>query len=53
MTFQLTILGTSAALPYKNRFLSGQILNVHEELFLKLQTKMNGKSCAKFMVKTR
>jgi ribonuclease Z len=34
MTFQLTILGTSAALPYKNRFLSGQILNVHDELFL-------------------
>jgi ribonuclease Z len=34
MTFELTILGTSAAVPYKNRFLSGQILNVHDELFL-------------------
>ncbi len=34
MTFELTILGTSAAVPYKNRFLSGQILNIHGELFL-------------------
>jgi ribonuclease Z len=34
MKFELTILGTSAAVPYKNRFLSGQILNVQNELFL-------------------
>lgn len=34
MTFELTILGTNAAVPYKNRFLSGQVLNIHEQLFL-------------------
>lgn len=33
-TFSLTILGTSAAVPYKNRYLAGQVLNVHEQLFL-------------------
>jgi ribonuclease Z len=34
MKFELTILGTSAAVPYRNRYLSGQVLNVHDELFL-------------------
>jgi ribonuclease Z len=34
MTFELTILGTSAAVPYKNRFLAGQMLNIQEETFL-------------------
>ncbi len=34
MKFELTILGTSAAVPYRNRFLSGQVLNMHERLFL-------------------
>ncbi len=34
MKFELTILGTNAAVPYKNRFMSGQILNIHEQLFL-------------------
>lgn len=33
-TFSLTILGTSAAVPYKNRYLAGQVLNVHEQFFL-------------------
>ena len=34
MKFELTILGTSAAVPYRNRFLSGQVLNIHDRLFL-------------------
>jgi ribonuclease Z len=34
MKFELTILGTSAAMPYKNRYLAGQILNIQEELYL-------------------
>jgi ribonuclease Z len=34
MKFELTILGTSAAVPYKDRYLAGQILNIQEELFL-------------------
>lgn len=34
MTFELTILGTSAAVPYHNRYLAGQVLNVHDEHFL-------------------
>ncbi len=34
MKFELTILGTSAAVPTKNRYLSGQVLNVQDELFL-------------------
>jgi ribonuclease Z len=34
MKFELTILGTNAAVPYKNRFLSGQVLNIHDQLFL-------------------
>lgn len=34
MKFELTILGTSAAVPYKDRYLAGQILNIHNELFL-------------------
>ncbi len=34
MKFELTILGTNAAVPYRNRFLSGQVLNIHEKLFL-------------------
>lgn len=33
-TFSLTVLGTSAAVPYKNRYLAGQVLNVHDQLFL-------------------
>ena len=32
--FSLTLLGTSAAVPYKNRYLAGQVLNVHDQLFL-------------------
>lgn len=34
MKFELTILGTSAAVPYHNRGLSGQVLNIRERLFL-------------------
>ena len=34
MKFELTILGTSAAVPYRNRALSGQVLNVNEEHYL-------------------
>ncbi len=34
MKFELTILGTNAAVPYRDRFLSGQVLNIHEQLFL-------------------
>lgn len=34
MTFELTILGTNAAVPFKNRYLSGQVLNIKENLFL-------------------
>jgi ribonuclease Z len=32
--FELTILGTSAAVPYKDRYLAGQVLNVQSELYL-------------------
>ena len=34
MTFELTILGTNAAVPFKNRYLSGQVLYIKENLFL-------------------
>lgn len=34
MRFELTILGTSAAVPTKDRYLSGQVLNIHDELYL-------------------
>lgn len=34
MRFELTILGTSAALPAYNRFPSAQILNIQDQLFL-------------------
>ena len=34
MKFELTILGTSAAVPYHNRGLSGQVLNIQDHLFL-------------------
>jgi ribonuclease Z len=34
LNFQLTILGTSAAVPYKNRGLAAQVLEVHNRLFL-------------------
>jgi ribonuclease Z len=34
MKFELTILGTNAAVPYKNRFLSGQVLNIQDHFFL-------------------
>ncbi|MBL7817268.1 MAG: ribonuclease Z [Saprospiraceae bacterium] len=34
MVFQLTILGTSAAVPTPTRFLSGQVLNMRDQLFL-------------------
>jgi ribonuclease Z len=34
MKFELTILGTSAAVPTLNRHLSGQVLNVHDDLYL-------------------
>ena len=34
MKFELTILGTSAAVPYRDRYLAAQILNIQEQLFL-------------------
>jgi ribonuclease Z len=34
MTFELTILGTSAAVPYHDRWLAGQVLNVQNKLIL-------------------
>lgn len=34
MKFELTILGTSAAVPTHNRYLSGQVLNVQDDLYL-------------------
>lgn len=34
MKFELTILGTSAAVPTKDRYLSGQVLNIHDDLYL-------------------
>jgi ribonuclease Z len=33
-SFQLTLLGTSAAVPYKNRYLAGQVLMVGNQSFL-------------------
>ncbi len=34
MTFSITVLGSSSALPTSNRFPSAHVLNVHERLFL-------------------
>ena len=34
MRFELTILGTSAALPAYNRFPSSQVLNIQDQIFL-------------------
>ncbi len=34
MKFELTILGSSGAMPFKDRFPTAQVLNVHEQLFL-------------------
>lgn len=34
MTFEITILGTGSAIPTKDRFLSGQVVNHDEHLFL-------------------
>jgi ribonuclease Z len=34
MTFSLTVLGSSSALPTKNRFPTAHVLNVHERFFL-------------------
>lgn len=34
MKFELTILGTSAAVPFRNRYLAGQVLNIQDQLFL-------------------
>jgi ribonuclease Z len=34
MTFSLTVLGSSSALPTSNRFTTAQVLNVHERFFL-------------------
>ncbi len=34
MKFELTILGTSAAVPTKDRYLSGQVINVRDDLYL-------------------
>lgn len=34
MKFELTILGTSAAVPFKNRYLSGQVLTLHDQVYL-------------------
>ncbi len=34
MRFELTILGSSGATPFKDRFPTAQVLNVHEQLFL-------------------
>ena len=34
MTFELTILGCSSAMPVHGRFMSSQVLNVNEKLFL-------------------
>jgi ribonuclease Z len=34
MKFELTILGTSAAVPYRDRYLAAQVLNIQEQLFL-------------------
>lgn len=34
MTFEVSILGTGSAIPTKDRFLSGQVLNFEEHLFL-------------------
>ncbi len=34
MKFELTILGSNAAVPANNRWLSAQVLNIQEQLFL-------------------
>jgi ribonuclease Z len=34
MKFELTVLGTSAAVPYRDRHLAAQVLNIQEQLFL-------------------
>ena len=34
MKFELTILGTNAAVQYRNRYLAGQVLNIQDDLFL-------------------
>ncbi len=34
MKFELTILGSSGAMPFKNRFPTAHVLNIHEQLFL-------------------
>ncbi len=46
MRFEVTTLGTGAALPARGRYPTAQLLNIHERLFLVIAGRAPKSACA-------